>query len=272
MRSWRWAACTSSGPSAMKRGGLTTSFEGAPVGKATRAVPASICPWKTTCCASLRASGSAASCKKLGMEEGVPIESRLITKRIAAAQKAVEGQNFEARKHLLEYDDVMNRQRTAVYNLRRQLLESKDQKEYILGIAEDVAKEHVETHCAKDIHPDEWDLKGLRNGFFTQFGLDLRAEGVDPTQLNHDELTSALIEKLRRKYDEKEALLTPDVMRWHEQMILLQVVDSQWKNHLLSMDDLKEGIGPARLRTEGPAGRVQERILPDVSGHDEPHR
>ena len=181
--------------------------------------------------------------QKLGMEEGVPIESRLITKRIAAAQKAVEGQNFEARKHLLEYDDVMNRQRTAVYNLRRQLLESKDQKEYILGIAEDVAKEHVETHCAKDIHPDEWDLKGLRNGFFTQFGLDLRAEGVDPTQLNHDELTSALIEKLRRKYDEKEALLTPDVMRWHEQMILLQVVDSQWKNHLLSMDDLKEGIG-----------------------------
>ena len=181
--------------------------------------------------------------QKLGMEEGVPIESRLISKRIEAAQKAVEGQNFEARKHLLEYDDVMNRQRTAVYSLRRQLLESEDQKEYILEIAEDVAKEHAETHCARDIHPDEWDLKGLRNGFFTQFGLDLRAEGVDPTQLNHDELTGALIEKLRQKYDEKEALLTPDVMRWHERMILLQVVDSQWKYHLLSMDDLKEGIG-----------------------------
>ena len=181
--------------------------------------------------------------QKLGMEEGVPIESRLITKRIHAAQKAVEGQNFEARKHLLEYDDVMNRQRTAVYGLRRQILESEDQKEYVLGIAEDVAKEFVETHCAKDIHPDEWDLKGLRNSFFTQFGLDLRAEGVDPTQLNQDELTAALFEKLRRKYDEKEVQLTPDVMRWHERMILLQVVDSQWKYHLLSMDDLKEGIG-----------------------------
>ncbi len=181
--------------------------------------------------------------QKLGMEEGVPIESRLITKRIAAAQKAVEGQNFEARKHLLEYDDVMNRQRNAIYGLRRQVLESEDQKEYILGIAEDIAKEFVETHCAKDIHPDEWDLKGLRNSFFTQFGLDLRAEGVDPTQLNHEELTAALYERLRRKYDEKQSQLTPDVMRWHERMILLQVVDSQWKYHLLSMDDLKEGIG-----------------------------
>ena len=181
--------------------------------------------------------------QKLGMEEGVPIESRLITKRIAAAQKAVEGQNFEARKHLLEYDDVMNRQRTAVYGLRHQILEKENQKEYILGLAEDITKEFVETHCAKDIHPDEWDLKGLRNNFFAQFGLDLRAEGVDPAQLNHEELTEALFGKLRRKYDEKETQLTPDVMRWHERMILLQVVDSQWKYHLLSMDDLKEGIG-----------------------------
>ena len=181
--------------------------------------------------------------KKLGMEEGVPIESKLISKRIEAAQKAVEGRNFEARKHLLEYDDVMNKQREAVYGLRRQVLENPDQKEYTLGIMEDLVQELVQTHCAKDIHPDEWDLPGLRTDLMSQFGLDLHHEGIEPSRLNHAEIADALIERLRKKYDEKEALFTPEVMRWHERIILLQVVDQNWKHHLLAMDDLKEGIG-----------------------------
>ena len=181
--------------------------------------------------------------KRLGMEEGVPIESRLISKRIEAAQKAVEGQNFEARKHLLEYDDVMNKQRNAVYSLRRQILESTDQKDTILGIADDMVREFVQTHCSKDIHPDEWDAQGLRNDMLTQFGLELRAEGIEPARINHNELSDILTERLHKKYQEKEALLTPEVMRWHERMILLQVADQNWKYHLLSMDDLKEGIG-----------------------------
>ena len=181
--------------------------------------------------------------KKLGMEEGVPIESKLISRRIEAAQKAVEGQNFEARKHLLEYDDVMNKQRSAVYTLRLQIMESADQKDYVLGLAADLVREFVEARCSKAVHPDEWDFKGLRNDLFTQFGLDIRAEGVDLNRLNHEEVAEILIEKVRAKYEEKEAQLTSEVMRWHERMILLQVVDSQWKYHLLSMDDLKEGIG-----------------------------
>ncbi|MBI4459128.1 MAG: preprotein translocase subunit SecA, partial [Acidobacteria bacterium] len=181
--------------------------------------------------------------KRLGMEEGVPIESKLISKRIEAAQKAVEGRNFEARKHLLEYDDVMNKQREAIYGLRRQILENADQKEYILGIMEELVQETVQTHCSKDIHPDEWDLVGLRNDLMSQFGLDLRHEGMETSGMNHAEIADALIERLRKKYEEKEALFTPEVMRWHERIILLQVVDQNWKHHLLAMDDLKEGIG-----------------------------
>ncbi|MBI3933301.1 MAG: hypothetical protein HY316_01330, partial [Acidobacteria bacterium] len=148
--------------------------------------------------------------KRLGMEEGVPIESRLISRRIEAAQKAVEGQNFEARKHLLEYDDVMNKQRVAIYGLRRQVLENPDQKEYILGVADEVVEELVRTHCAKDIHPDEWDLQGLRNDLLSQFGLDLRAEGIDPARYRHEDLIDTLIERLHKKYEEKETLFTPE--------------------------------------------------------------
>jgi preprotein translocase subunit SecA len=181
--------------------------------------------------------------KRLGMEEGVPIESGLISRRIEAAQKTVEAQNFEARKHLLEYDDVMNKQRTAIYGLRRKLLEREDHKEYVLSIADDIVRELVETYCSKAIHPDEWNIAGLRNAVFSQFGLDLRHEGLEKATLNQEEWVETLTQRLHEKYEEKEKLLTAPVMRWHERMILLQVVDQQWKYHLLSMDDLKEGIG-----------------------------
>jgi preprotein translocase subunit SecA len=181
--------------------------------------------------------------KRLGMEEGVPIESKLISRRIEAAQKQVEGQNFEARKHLLEYDDVMNKQRTAIYGLRRQLLEQADHKEYILELADSLVEELVQTHCAKDIHPDEWNMAGLRNAVFGQFGVDLRHEGLENARLSHEEWVDTLTELVHKKYEEKDALFKPENMRWHERMILLHVVDQQWKYHLLSMDDLKEGIG-----------------------------
>ncbi len=180
---------------------------------------------------------------KLGMEEGVPIESKLITRRIEAAQKAVEAQHFEARKHLLEYDDVMNKQREAIYGLRRQLLEGMDQREYILGVAEGIIEAMLDTYCHKNIHPDEWDLGALKTDMQGQFGIDLAAEGIEGRTLNRDELRQALVERVRRKYQEKEALLDAEALRWHERMIMLQVVDTQWKDHLLGMDHLKEGIG-----------------------------
>ncbi|MFZ0800262.1 MAG: preprotein translocase subunit SecA [Terriglobales bacterium] len=182
--------------------------------------------------------------QRLGMEEGVPIESRMITRRIEAAQKAVEGQNFEARKHLLEYDDVMNKQREAVYGLRRRLLEGLDQKDliiedYVSGILGDI----LERHCPPKEHVDNWDLKALKDAIFTRFGVDIYAEGLKPEEMNRQELGDAIFDKLKERYDAKEALIGADAMRYHERMIMLSVIDAQWKDHLLSMDHLKEGIG-----------------------------
>ena len=182
--------------------------------------------------------------QRLGMEEGVPIESRMITRRIEAAQKAVEAQNFEARKHLLEYDDVMNKQRQAVYALRRQLLEGIDQKELIL---EDYVREILggllDKYCGKDVHAEDWDIKSLKNQIFTRFGVDIAAEGVEAEKLNRQELGDAIFEKLKERYDAKENLIGPEAMRHHERIIMLSVIDQQWKDHLLSMDHLREGIG-----------------------------
>jgi len=182
--------------------------------------------------------------QRLGMEEGVPIESRLITKRIEAAQKAVEAQNFEARKHLLEYDDVMNKQREAVYGLRRRLLEGLDQKDLILeDYVSDILTDLLDKFASRDVHAEDWDVKGLKDAIFTRFGVDILAEGVKPETLNRQELGDAIFEKLKQRYDAKEGLIGPDAMRHHERMIMLSVLDSQWKDHLLSMDHLREGIG-----------------------------
>ena len=182
--------------------------------------------------------------QRLGMEEGVPIESGLITRRIEAAQKAVEGQNFEARKHVLEYDDVMNKQRQAVYGLRRQLLEGLDQKELIL---EDYVREILggllDKYCAKEAHPEDWDIKNLKAQVFTRFGVDMDAEGIEAEKLNRQELGDAIFDKLKARYDAKEQLIGADAMRHHERIIMLSVLDQQWKDHLLSMDHLREGIG-----------------------------
>jgi preprotein translocase subunit SecA len=181
--------------------------------------------------------------QKLGMEEGVPIESRFVSKQIENAQKRVEGQNFGYRKHVLEYDDVMNKQREAVYGLRKQLLEGEDQKEYLMGIADDIMIELVGTHTPETTHPDEWDVNGLQTGVLRQFGFDLRAEGIDTAQLGSKELEEKLLAIAHEKYDQKETVIGSTAMRYHERMLMLQIVDSHWKDHLLAMDHLKEGIG-----------------------------
>ena len=180
---------------------------------------------------------------RLGMTEGVPIESKLISRRIETAQKTVEAQNFEARKHLLEYDDVMNKQRETIYAIRRSALEGKDQKEYALEMAGELAEGLVDTFCPRDQHPDKWNVAQLTGAFLGQFGIDLKAAGVEPSKLSHDELAATLVEKAKQRYEEKETLFGAPMMRWLERRIILDIVDSQWKDHLLSLDHLKEGIG-----------------------------
>jgi len=180
---------------------------------------------------------------RLGMTEGVPIESGLISRRIEQAQKSVEAQNFDARKHLLEYDDVMNKQRETIYAIRRSALEGKDQRDYVLGIAEDLARELAETFCPREQHPDQWNATQFLAESNAQFGIDLKAAGADPGALSHDQLAEAAAQAVTKRYEEKEKQFGADLMRWLERRIILDVVDSQWKDHLLSLDHLKEGIG-----------------------------
>jgi preprotein translocase subunit SecA len=182
--------------------------------------------------------------QRLGMEEGIPIESKLMSRRIESAQKTVEGQNFESRKHLLEYDDVMNKQREAVYGLRRQLLSGVDQKELILeDYVSSILSNLLDQYCAVKVHADDWDIKSLKDAIFTRFGVDILAEAIQPETLNRQELGDAIFDMLKSRYGAKEKLIGPDAMRYHERMIMLSVLDSQWKDHLRDMDHLKEGIG-----------------------------
>ena len=181
--------------------------------------------------------------QRLGMEEGVPIESKLVSKQIEGAQKRVEGQNFSYRKHVLEYDDVMNKQREAVYGLRKQLLEGEDQKDYLMNIADEIMQSTAGQFANKETHPDQWDLDGLANAVLGQFGFDYRTEGIDGSELGAESLSDALKEKAHERYGQKEAIIGSQAMRYHERMLMLQIVDSHWKDHLLAMDHLKEGIG-----------------------------
>jgi preprotein translocase subunit SecA len=182
--------------------------------------------------------------ERLGMEEGVPIESRMISNRIEAAQKAVESQNFESRKHLLEYDDVMNKQREAVYGLRRQLLEGVDQRELILeDYVGGILSGLLDEFAGEKVRPDQWDLKGLDEKLKDHFGQSLASAGIKPLELSRHELGEAIFERLKQDYEAKEKILSAETMRYHERMVMLSVIDGLWKDHLLSMDHLKEGIG-----------------------------
>jgi preprotein translocase subunit SecA len=182
--------------------------------------------------------------EKLGMEEGVPIESKMISNRIEAAQKAVEAQNFESRKHLLEYDDVMNKQREAVYGLRRQLLEGVEQRELILeDYVGGILSGTLDEFTPEDKHADQWNIKGMEDRLVGQFGLSFSAAGIKPMELARHELGDEVFEKLKEEYEAKEKILGSETMRYHERMVMLSVIDGLWKDHLLAMDHLKEGIG-----------------------------
>ena len=181
--------------------------------------------------------------QSLGMEEGVPIESRMISKRIEAAQKAVESNNFESRKHVLEYDDVMNKQREAVYSLRRQLMEGTDQKQliaddYLSTILSNILDENIPEKA--QFH--EWKTEQLFSQLYDIFGARLESE-IKIDEVTRHDLGETIFEKLRARYDVKEQILGAPTMRYHERIVMLSVLDGLWKDHLLAMDHLKEGIG-----------------------------
>ena len=184
--------------------------------------------------------------QRLGMEEGVPIESNMISKRIESSQKAVETQNFESRKHVLEYDDVMNKQREAVYGLRKQLMEGVDQKQLITeDYTGTILSNILEEFAPEKATPDEWKLDQAFNAIYEIFGLKLNegADAINAHELGRHELGESIYERIRARYDIKEQILGAQAMRYHERIVMLSVLDGLWKDHLLAMDHLKEGIG-----------------------------
>ena len=181
--------------------------------------------------------------KRMGMEEGVPIEHGMVTRAIERAQKQVEARNFDVRKHLLEYDDVNNKQRTEIYRLRRELLEGKGQKEYLLQKAEEIFDLQIDSTCGAEVNPEEWQTDDLRNGLLRIFGIDVQTLGIDWKVIAHPDLRSHIWQQVVARYEQKEAAIGSDRMRQHERTLMLYVIDTAWKDHLLAMDHLKEGIG-----------------------------
>ena len=176
---------------------------------------------------------------KLGMEEDVPIENRLVSKAIENAQKKVEAQNFDIRKHLLDYDDVMNKQRTEIYAYRKEILKGANIKDKILSMSDDIIDEIISIYCVEDKTIEDWDIKGLKDALYGFFSAS-----VEDIPGDVDLLKEKLSKEIRELYDKKEADIGNEMMRYIEKnMILLPVIDSQWKDHLLAMDHLKEGIG-----------------------------
>jgi preprotein translocase subunit SecA len=152
----------------------------------------------------------------------------------------VEAQNFAVRKHLLEYDDVMNKQRTAVYDMRRMVLEGKNTREYVLNLSKEVLDWYLESYVSGD-DPDKWNFEGLRLALKETYGLDVPIDEL--SKLGRAEMDETFVERIRAKYEEKETAVGPELMLFHQRMIMLQIVDAQWKDHLLALDHLKEGIG-----------------------------
>ncbi|MGZ8393848.1 MAG: preprotein translocase subunit SecA [Nitrospira sp.] len=184
---------------------------------------------------------------KLGMEEGVPIEHGMVTRAIANAQKKVEAHNFEIRKQLLEYDDVMNKQREVIYQHRHAVLAGEHIQQEIHDMIKEVVQAFVDTYCSAEQYQEEWDYNGLGEALEGQFALDITQGRGSVAEHFKDVGRDALIEeiqtKVRQAYEHKEQELGSELMRYLEKMLLLQVIDHHWKDHLLGMDHLRDGIG-----------------------------
>ncbi|GBE04187.1 MAG TPA: preprotein translocase subunit SecA [Nitrospirae bacterium] len=175
---------------------------------------------------------------KMGMEEDQPIEHKWVSKAIESSQKKVEGHNFDIRKHILEYDDVNNKQRSEIYAFRREILASESVDESIREMIENVLDNILEIHCPENQHPEEWNIKSLKDALYGEFTIypDLDFE-------DFDDLRAKIMNNINLAYERKEQEIGTKTFRYLEKMILLQVLDVQWKDHLLSMDHLKEGVG-----------------------------
>jgi len=190
---------------------------------------------------------------KLGMEKGEPIEHNLISRAIENAQAKVEGHNFEIRKQLIEYDDVMNQQREVIYRQRRETLRGDDLKDSVLDMISEKAADIAHAFADERMHPEEWELKGLKDAVYKQFNFRLNDFDEDTLDgLNQDGLGQIIYDETLKEYEKKENEIGPEELRHLERIVMLQTVDNLWKDHLLSMDHLKEGIGLRGYAQQNP--------------------
>lgn len=180
---------------------------------------------------------------RYAMKEGQPIESKMVSKAIERAQKHVEMMNFDIRKHLLEYDDVMNKQREAIYELRKGILKGEIGKDYIFEVGEELAQFMVENGCPKEKDPQDWDIAGIISKTSYYFNINLAQEEEQLREMGVEDLKKYIWEKAKNYYEEKYKNYGEDLVKLHERFIMLRILDYQWKDHLLALDHLKEGIG-----------------------------
>ena len=198
---------------------------------------------------------------KLGMVEGEPIEHRMITKAIEGAQRKVEAHNFEIRKHLLEYDDVMNKQREVIYEMRTQVLGAEQLKDTFLEMLQEVVDGLVAEQLNANLHPEEWDLPALQDAIKRQFGVEINVQEFPRRGADLTALGEFVFEHLRQSYDHKEAQMGEPMMRHLEKVIMLQLIDTRWKDHLLAMDHLKEGIGLRGYAQKNPLNEYKREAF-----------
>ncbi len=198
---------------------------------------------------------------KLGMVEGEPIEHRMITKAIEGAQRKVEAHNFEIRKHLLEYDDVMNKQREVIYELRTQVLGADVLKDTFLEMLEEVVESLVAEQLSADLHPEEWDLVALQEAIKQHFGVDSHVQEFPRAGADLTSLREFIFDRLCQSYDRKEAEMGEPMMRHLEKVVMLQLIDTRWKDHLLAMDHLKEGIGLRGYAQKNPLNEYKREAF-----------
>lgn len=188
---------------------------------------------------------------RMGIEEGEPVNHPLISRAIENAQKRVERMNFDIRKRLLEFDDVMNRQREVIYNIRNEILDGKNLKGRVIEWIEDVLYEIIDSYLPGD-YQENWDTEGLKADLIEFFLVDIEAEGIEIREKRKKELENELLDAVIKRYDKKEELVEEERMREYERLIILQVIDNEWRNHLYELDALKEGINLRSFAQKDP--------------------
>lgn len=193
----------------------------------------------------------------LGLEEDQPIEHKMLSNAIENAQKRVESRNFAIRKSVLEYDDVMNKQREVIYAQRRKVLNGENLKENIVKMMENIADYIVNLFCSENPHPDFWDWEGIRSytekAYVPEGTLDFSKEQME--DLNKEKLRQIILDSMLKRYEEKEKEFGSELMRELERVVLLRVVDQKWMDHIDDMDQLQHGV---RLRAYGHKDPVIE--------------